>query len=74
MQFLALFLMMLWPPYLVRMLKNTVFGPRSPGWGGAIEVIMAPFVVLGALLVVAVWISVIFGLITLIQHTSVTFH
>lgn len=69
-----LMLYMLFPPFAFILLKQMVIGPRSPGWGGAIEMLMAP-VVLGLFLFsVAVWAAVIYGIILLVQHTSITFH
>lgn len=62
-------LIMLWPPYFFRAMRS-VFGPRSPGWGGAIETIMAPIYLILGLCVVAVWVSLGWGGVYLIQFLS----
>jgi hypothetical protein len=59
-------LLMLWPPYFFRVARS-VFGPRSPGWGGAIEALMAPIWFILGLCVIAVWISLLWGAFYLVQ-------
>lgn len=69
MELFKMMLLMLWPPHFFRAMRM-VFGPRSPGMGGAVEVIMAPIFLILGLCVIATWISLGWGAVYLIQFLS----
>lgn len=71
---------MLWPPRAIRELRNwhrDITAKRSTGWNGLSSlcaIFLTPIVLFGAILCLAFWLALGYGLVYLVQHVSVTLH